>query len=56
MTAPARPDYLAVAVESIEPGAWTDPDVLKRLVDKASAFSLAEGETRTLTLKIVSAP
>ncbi len=56
VTAPARADYLAVAVESIEPGAWTDPDVLKRLVGNASAFSLTDGETRTLTLKIVSAP
>ncbi len=44
--------YYAVAVEYIEQGAWGDPDLLKQLKDKASTFSLNEGEKKTLDLKL----
>lgn len=44
--------YYAVAVDYIEQGAWGDPDLLNRLKDKASTFSLDEGETKTLDLKM----
>lgn len=44
--------YFAVAVEYVEQGAWGDPDLLNRLKEKASTFSLDEGETKTLDLKI----
>ena len=44
--------YHAVAVDYIEQGAWGDPDLLKQLREKASTFSLNEGETKTLDLKL----
>ena len=45
--------YYAVAVEYVEQGAWGDPDLLNRLKEKASTFSIDEGETKTLDLRIV---
>jgi Carboxypeptidase regulatory-like domain len=42
--------YYAVAVEYVEQGAWGDPELLMRLKDKASTFSLDEGESKTLDL------
>ena len=47
--------YYAVALEYIEAGAWGDPDLLERLKTTAKRFSLAEGETETLDLKITAA-
>jgi hypothetical protein len=44
--------YYAIAVEYIESGAWGDPDLLARLKDKATSFSLDDGQTKTLDLKI----
>ena len=44
--------YYAVAVDYVEQGAWGDPDLLNRLKEKATTFSLDEGEKRTLDLKI----
>ena len=45
--------YYAAAVEYIEQGAWGDPEVLDRLKLRARRFTLAEGATQTLDLKIV---
>lgn len=45
-------DYYAVAVDFIEPGSWGDSDVLDRLRAKASTFSLREGETKAVDLKL----
>lgn len=45
-------DYLAVAVEYIEPGSWGDPDILERLRPKAASFSLREGETKAIDLRL----
>jgi hypothetical protein len=39
-------------VDYVEPGEWTDPDYLDRLRQKATSFSLGEGETKTVDLKI----
>ena len=47
--------YLATAVETVEEGQETDPDLLERLRTLATAFSLGEGEQRSLALKIVQA-
>jgi protocatechuate 3,4-dioxygenase beta subunit len=44
--------YYAIAVEYLAQGEWNDPDVLERLKANATKFSLAEGETKTLELKI----
>jgi hypothetical protein len=44
--------YYAIATEYIAQGEWGDPEVLDRLKAKATRFSLDEGETKTLALKI----
>jgi hypothetical protein len=56
INAPPRDDYVAVALEYVEPDAWTDPEFLKQIRDRATPFSLGEGETRALALKIVTPP
>ena len=45
--------YYAAAVDYVEAGGWGDPDLLDRLKTSAHRFTLAEGETQTLSLKIV---
>jgi hypothetical protein len=44
--------YYAIAVEYLAQGEWNDPEVLERLKANATRFSLAEGETKTLDLKL----
>jgi hypothetical protein len=44
--------YLATAVEYLETGSERDPEVLEGLRQRASAVSVADGETRTVTLSI----
>lgn len=44
--------YYAIAVDYVEQGAWGDPDVLERLKTRARRFTLAEGQTETLDLKV----
>jgi hypothetical protein len=44
--------YLAIAVEYVEQGEWTDPEWLARAAKKATKFTLDEGAARTLDLKI----
>jgi hypothetical protein len=48
-------EYSAVAVEYVEPGEQTDPDFLERIKPKATPFSINEGETKTLDLKLSTA-
>ena len=45
--------YYAAAVDYVEAGGWGDPDLLDRLKTSAHRFTLADGETKTLNLKIV---
>ena len=47
--------YMAVAVEAVEEGQETDPEFLERLRSLATAFTLGEGEQRSVSLKIVQA-
>jgi hypothetical protein len=47
---PAR--YMVAAVESIEPGDDRNPEVLQRLRGTAAAIELAEGESRSVTLRL----
>ena len=44
--------YLAIAVESLEPGDERDPDLLADWRRRATSLTLSEGETRTLDLKL----
>jgi hypothetical protein len=45
-------DYLAIAVEYVEQGEWRDPEWLARAARTATRFTLDEGATKTLTLKL----
>ena len=44
--------YFAIAVDYIATGDWNDPEVLQRLKARATRFSLDEGATKTLDLKV----
>lgn len=48
--------YLAIAADYIPQGAWTDPEFLDRLQPRAFRFSLDEGETETVNLKLTVVP
>ena len=45
-------DYYAVAIEALEAGLWNDPDFLQRVRTTATMFTLMEGETKTLDLRL----
>jgi protocatechuate 3,4-dioxygenase beta subunit len=45
-------DYYAAAVDYVEPGQWTDPEFLESLRGRATRFTIGEGETRTLDLRL----
>jgi hypothetical protein len=45
-------DYLAIAVEYLAQGEWGDPEVLDKLVVKATPLTLQEGESEALLLKL----
>ncbi len=47
-------EYLVIALDSVDPADARDPDVLDTFRSRASSFSLAEGQTITLDLKLVS--
>lgn len=47
---PAR--YLAVVVEEPVDGEWAEPDNLERLAKAAAAFTLSEGEHKTVNLTV----
>jgi hypothetical protein len=45
-------DYLAVAVEYVPQGEWGDPDLLDRLRPKGKRFSLSDGASQALDLRL----
>jgi hypothetical protein len=45
-------NYLAVAVDYVPQGEWGDPELLDHLRSKAKRFTLDEGATHTLDLKL----
>ena len=47
-------DYLAAAVDSAEPGEFSDPDVLDALRDRAKRIHVQAGEHQTLALELAS--
>lgn len=46
--------YLAVAVDYLEDGEGTDPQFLEQIKDRATRFSLGDGESKGVDLKIVN--
>jgi hypothetical protein len=48
-------EYLAVAVDYVENGLWYDPDYLDSIRHSAERFAVGEGESRLLSLKLVTA-
>jgi hypothetical protein len=49
-------EYYAVAIAEVEPGAWTDPEFLSQLCDRATRLSIADGESKSLDLALKPAP
>jgi hypothetical protein len=46
--------YLAVAVDYLEDGEGTDADFLERVLERATTFSLDEGERKTVSLTLLA--
>lgn len=44
--------YYAVALDSVDPGEFGDPDFFDRVKDKATTFTLSEGETKVIDLRL----
>ena len=49
---PPLDDYLVIAVQNLEPGQASDPEFLARAKEEAKPFSLAEGETKAVDIKL----
>jgi hypothetical protein len=47
-------EYLAIAVDVLEEGEWSEPDFLERVRERAVRLSLAEGDHKPLDLTLVS--
>ena len=47
-------DYLAVAVDYVEDGAWNEPEYLDSIRRHGQRLTLSEAETRSVTLKPVT--
>jgi len=46
-------EYLAIAIDFVEQGEWSEPDFLERVSGRAVPFTLAEGDHKTLALTLV---
>jgi hypothetical protein len=51
---PPAEDYLIIAVQNLEQGQGSDPEFLTRAREEAKAFSLNEGETKAVDIKLSS--
>ena len=49
-------DYYAVAMSEVETNAWTDPEFLSQARERATKFSIADGEKKTIDLPLSPAP
>jgi hypothetical protein len=49
-------DYYVVAMSDVEVNAWTDPEFLSLARERATKFSIADGETKTIDLAVSPAP
>jgi hypothetical protein len=45
-------DYYAMALDHVDPTRWQDPEFLQTLTPEATRFSIGDGETKTLYLKL----
>ncbi|HEX6214930.1 MAG TPA: carboxypeptidase-like regulatory domain-containing protein, partial [Vicinamibacterales bacterium] len=45
-------DYLIIAVQNLEPGQASDPEFLTRAREEARPFSLVEGETKAVDIRL----
>jgi hypothetical protein len=50
---PGNADYRAIAVDYLEDGEETDPEFLKRMRERATRFSLREGERQAVDLRLI---
>jgi len=48
-------EYYVIALDYVDPNDWNDPQFLDGVRAKASRFSLSEGETKSIDLRITSA-
>ena len=46
-------DYLAIALDYVEDGAWNDPEYLERLRPASARVAIAEGGSQTVALKVI---
>ena len=49
---PPSEDYLMIAVQNLESGQGADPEFLARAKEEAKSFSLTEGETKAVDIKL----
>ncbi|HEX6163242.1 MAG TPA: carboxypeptidase-like regulatory domain-containing protein [Vicinamibacterales bacterium] len=49
---PPADDYLVIAVQNLEPGQFSDPEFLSRAREEAQSFTLNEGETKAVDIKL----
>ena len=49
---PPSDDYLVIAVQNLEPGQSTDPELLDRAREEAKPFTLNEGEFKAVDIKL----
>jgi protocatechuate 3,4-dioxygenase beta subunit len=49
---PPLDDYLIIAVQNLESGQGSDPEFLTRARDEAKSFSLGDGETKNVDLRL----
>ena len=49
---PPNEHYLAVAIQGLEDGQAGDPEFLATIKDLATTFSVAEGETKAVDVKL----
>ena len=50
---PGGDPYLIAAVDYVEDGEWQDPEFLERLRESASRLTLRDGETKTVSLRLI---
>jgi hypothetical protein len=47
-------DYYVIALDYVEQGTQTDPEFLERFKERATEFSIGEGESKSLDLKLIT--
>jgi hypothetical protein len=43
-------------MSDVEPNAWTDPEFLSLVRERATKFTIADGEAKTIDLPLSAAP